>query len=189
MFNNKGLTMKHIIVSLLFIALLIFFTMPGLAADNKYIGVKKCSMCHKSDAKGNQFKIWSESKHAKAYTTLTSDASAKIAKEKGLKKPASESPECLSCHTVTADTKLLDKTFDIKDGVQCENCHGAGSAYQNMTIMKDKAKAIAAGLTEYKDEAAIEKNCKTCHNEKSPTYKEFKFKEMWAKIKHPVKKT
>ena len=53
-----------------------------------------------------------------------------------------------------------------------------------MTIMKDKAKAVAAGLTDFKDDAAKEKLCKTCHNEKSPTYKEFKFKDMWAKIAH-----
>lgn len=156
---------------------------------NKYVGVKGCSMCHKTDAKGNQLKVWSESAHAKAFTTLTSDASAKIAKEKGLKKPASESPECLSCHAVTADVKLLDKTFDVKEGVTCESCHGAGSAYKVMAIMKDRAKAIAAGMTEYKDEKAIEAQCITCHNEKSPTYKEFKFKEMWAKVKHAAKKS
>lgn len=181
--------MKHVVVSLILIALFVFFAMPGLAAENKYIGVKKCSMCHKSDAKGNQFKIWSESKHSKAYTTLSSEAALKIAKEKGLKKPAIESPECLSCHAITADSKLLDKNFDVKDGVQCESCHGAGSAYQSISVMKEKAKAIAAGLTEYKDEAAIEKKCKTCHNEKNPTFKEFKFKEMWAKVKHAAKKS
>ena len=187
--NQKGSTMKYTISFLMLIAVTLFFVGSGIAADNKYVGVKGCSMCHKSDAKGNQLKVWSESKHAKAFAVLTSDAAAKIAKEKGLKKPASESTECLVCHTVTADAKLLDKTFDAKEGVQCENCHGAGSGYKNMAIMKDKPKAIAAGMTEYKDEAAIEKQCKTCHNEKSPTFKEFKFKTMWDKVKHPAKKS
>jgi cytochrome c5 len=55
--------------------------------------------------------------------------------------------------------------------------------------MKDKAKAIASGLTEFKDDATIEKHCRTCHNEKSPTKVEFNFKEMWGKIKHPVPKS
>ncbi|MBA4311839.1 MAG: cytochrome C554 [Chlorobiaceae bacterium] len=181
--------MKYTISLFILIAVTFFFVGSGIAADNKYVGVKTCSMCHKSDAKGNQLKVWNESAHAKAFTTLTSEASAKIAKEKGLKKPASESPECLTCHAVTADAKLLDKGFDVKDGVQCESCHGAGSNYKAMGVMKDKVKAIAAGLTEYKDEAAIEKQCKTCHNEKSPTFKEFKFKTMWDKIKHPAKKS
>lgn len=185
---KKGNTMKQLILLLVLCACVTMFTTPGAAADNKFIGTKQCSMCHKSDKSGNQFGIWQKSKHAEAYKTLTSDKANEIAKKKGLKKPAAESPECLECHTVTADAKLLDKGFDAKDGVQCEACHGAGSAYKAMATMKDSAKAIAAGMTEYKDDASIEARCKKCHNERSPSYKEFKFKEMWAKIKHPVKK-
>jgi len=155
-------------------------------AANKYVGLKKCAMCHKSATSGNQFGIWEKSKHAEAFKVLLSDKAAEVAKKKGLTKPASESPECLECHTLAADAKLLDKAFDPKDGVQCEACHGAGSAYMNMAVMKDKAKSITAGLHEYKDDAAIEAKCKTCHNDKSPTFKGFVFKDMWGKIKHPV---
>ncbi|MBI4549178.1 MAG: cytochrome C554 [Ignavibacteriae bacterium] len=157
-------------------------------AANKYIGVKACAMCHKTEKQGKQLDIWQKSKHAETYKTLTTARADSIARAKGLKKPAAESPECLQCHVITAEVKLFEKNFDVKDGVQCELCHGAGSAYKTMAIMKDKAKSIAAGMKEYKDEAAIEAHCKTCHNEKSPSYKEFKFKEMWAKIKHPVPK-
>jgi hypothetical protein len=114
--------------------------------------------------------------------TLSTDTANAIAKAKGLEKPAAESPECLQCHAITSDAKLTP------DGVQCESCHGAGSAYMKMAIMKDKEKAVAAGLIVFKDKAAIEKKCKTCHNEKSPTKKTFKFEEMWAKIKHPIPK-
>ncbi len=151
-------------------------------AGNTYVGVKMCGACHKGEKKGSQFEIWQKSKHAEAYKTLTGAKAAEIAKAKGLKKAANESPECLTCHTITADAKLT------ADGVQCETCHGAGSAYKNMAVMKDRAKAIAAGLTEFKDNAAIEKECRTCHNEKSPTFKAFKFEEMWPKIKHPMPK-
>lgn len=157
-------------------------------AANKYVGVKTCSPCHKAEKSGNQFGIWEKTKHAEAFKVLLSDKAAEVAKKKGLTKPASESPECLECHTPVSDAKMMEKTFDVKDGVQCEVCHGAGSAYKSMSIMKDKAKAIAAGMHEYKDDAAIEAKCKTCHNEKSPTYKAFAFKDMWAKIKHAVPK-
>jgi hypothetical protein len=163
--------------------LIVFFIVPlTLAAQNKYVGVKMCSMCHKGEKKGAQFEIWQKSKHAEAYKTLTGAKAAEIAKAKGLKKAANESPECLECHAITEDSKLTP------DGVQCEMCHGAGSAYKTMPIMKDKAKAIAAGLTDFKDKAAIEKVCKSCHNEKSPTHKAFKLDEMWAKIKHSIPK-
>jgi len=155
-------------------------------AQNKYVGTKMCGMCHRTEKQGKQLDIWQKSKHAEAYKTLTTAKADEFAKARGLTKPAVESPECLECHVVKADAKLFDAKFDIKDGVQCELCHGAGSAYKN--IMKDKSKAIAAGLTDFKDEAAIEKFCKTCHNEKSPVHKEFKFKEMWGKIKHSIPK-
>ncbi|TAK54063.1 MAG: cytochrome C554 [Bacteroidetes bacterium] len=180
--------MKNLILMFLLITFCMLFITSGLA-QNKYVGVKQCSMCHKSDKQGKQFDIWQKSKHAEAYKVLASDKANEIAKKQGLKKPAAESPECLECHTVTADAKLLDKGLDVKDGVQCESCHGAGSAYKTMAVMKDQAKAIAAGLTSFKDEKEIEAKCVTCHNKKSPTFKEFKFPDMWAKIKHPIPKS
>jgi len=69
-----------------------------------------------------------EEQHAEAYKTLTGAKAAEIAKAKGLKKAANESPECLECHAITADAKLT------ADGVQCEMCHGAGSAYKAMRL-------------------------------------------------------
>jgi len=177
----------YTLISIFVLFLLLSF---AVVAQNKYIGVKACGMCHKTEKQGKQLDIWQKSSHAKAYKTLLSDEANKIAKEKGLKKSAVESSECLQCHVTGhgVDAKLLDKNFDMKDGVQCETCHGAGSAYKTMPIMKDRAKSIAAGLKEFKDKAAIEAYCKTCHNEKSPSYKEFKFADMWAKIEHKVPK-
>jgi cytochrome c peroxidase len=153
-----------------------------LNAQNKYVGVKMCKMCHQSEKKGNQYGVWQKSKHAEAMKTLSTDTAQAIAKAKGLTTAAAESKECLECHAITADTTLT------ADGVQCESCHGPGSAYKNMAIMKDKEKAIAAGLSDFKDEATIEQLCKTCHNEKSPTSKEFVLKTMWPKIKHSIPK-
>lgn len=179
--------MKKILSFILLISCMGLFS-ATMFSQNKYVGVKVCRPCHATEKQGKQFDIWQKSKHAEAYKTLTTAKANEVAKAKGLTKPAAESPECLECHVVIADAKLLEKTFDMKDGVQCETCHNAGSAYKNMTIMKDRAKSIAAGMKEFKNEAAIEAYCKTCHNEKSPTYKEFKFKESWNKIKHPVPK-
>ena len=85
-----------------------------------------------------------------------------------------------------ADKSLVGAKFKVEDGVQCETCHGAGSLYKSMAVMKVKAEAYKKGLAEHKD---VAKFCKTCHNEKSPTYKEFKFDEMWAKVKHSIPKS
>jgi DnaJ-class molecular chaperone len=160
----------------------LFLISVSAYGQHKYVGIKMCKICHQLPKWGNQYGVWSKSKHAEAYKVLTEAKAAEIAKGKGLKTAANKSPECLGCHAITADPKLTP------DGVQCETCHGPGSDYKSLTVMQDKAKAIAAGLAEFKDKAAIEKLCKTCHNEKSPTFKGFKFEEMWAKIKHPTPK-
>lgn len=177
----------HIILGFIIAALML----PVISqAQNKYIGVKQCGVCHRTEKQGKQLDIWQKSAHANAYKTLTTKEAEEIAKKAGLKKPAAESPECLSCHATgyNVDAKFLDKGFDVKDGVQCETCHGAGSAYKATSIMKDRQKSVEAGLIVWENDAEIEKSCITCHNEKSPTYKEFKFKEAWKKIAHPVPK-
>lgn len=164
--------------------IIFFLIVPMImSAQNKYVGAKMCGMCHKGEKKGSQLEIWQKSKHAQAFKTLSSDTAIAIAKAQGLKKSPSESAECLECHVITSDVKIM------QDGVQCETCHGPGSAYKSMAIMKDKVKAVAAGLVLYKDTTAIIKKCETCHNDKSPTFKEFDFKAMWAKIKHPIPKS
>jgi cytochrome c5 len=175
----------------LFVGLMVTIGAAVLSAQNKYVGVKTCGMCHKTEKQGNQLAVWQGTKHAEAYKTLTGAKADSIAKARKLAKPAFESKECLECHVVGYgnEPSLVDAKFDFKDGVQCETCHGPGSGYKTIPVMKDKAKAVAAGLHEFKDEKAIEAFCRTCHNERSPMYKEFIFKERWEKIKHPRPKS
>jgi Cytochrome c554 and c-prime len=154
---------------------------------HSYVGVKTCAMCHKSEKQGDQYKVWEGSKHSKAYDALKTDEANKIAKEKGFDKPAAEVPECLKCH-VTAynvDPKFLGAKFDQADGVQCEACHGPGSDYKSLKVMKDEQEAIKNGLMIYKDPKEL---CVKCHNSESPTFKSFDFATYWDKIKHPIPK-
>jgi len=174
------------ILSLAF--LFLFMTLTSMyAQDHNYVGVKKCGMCHKKEAEGNQLKIWKDSKHAKAYEALKTEKADKIAMEKFGKK-AIEADECLKCHVTGhgLDASRFGKKFKVEDGVQCEACHGPGSDYKSKKIMKDQDKSVEKGLIVYADDAAIEKLCKTCHNDESPTFKEFDFAKMWDKIKHPI---
>jgi hypothetical protein len=145
-----------------------------------YTGVTVCSRCHKTEKSGNQFGVWEQTKHAKAYETLTTPVADSIAKAKGLATPAAESETCLACHTTGGPSSGVART----EGISCEACHNAGSGYKTLSVMKDKAKSVELGLRTFADPAAIEAFCRTCHNEKSPTAQEFKFEERWAKIKH-----
>ncbi len=174
---------------ILFLSALIFISLISIAQEKQhtYVGARKCKTCHKKEKIGNQYKLWKESKHAKAYETLLTEKADSISMSMDNKK-AVENEKCLKCH-VTAydvDKSRLGKKFKLEDGVQCESCHGAGGDYKKKKIMKKHELAVANGLVEYKDEAEIEKQCKTCHNEDSPTYKEFDFKKRWEDIKHPI---
>ncbi len=156
-------------------------------AGPKYEGVKICGMCHKKEDVGQQLKIWQNSNHAQAYKTLQTEKADKIAKEKGFSTKAVETPECLKCHTsgYAADASLLGKRFNIEDGVQCETCHGPGSDYKSKKVMQDEKLAISKGLLLYENPEEL---CVKCHNEESPVFKGFNFKESWAKIKHYIPK-
>ena len=155
---------------------------------NTYIGAEACAMCHKTEKQGNQFSIWQNSRHSKAYETLKTEKANQIAKEKGFKTPAVETPECLKCHVTgyNLDASMLGKKFKVEDGVQCETCHGAGSAYKDMKVMKDKELSIKNGLVVHDK---LESFCTGCHNSESPTFVEMKVEESWQKIKHSVPKT
>ncbi len=135
--------------------ILIAMVAAAAVAAPTYIGADKCKLCHKL-----QFDSWSKTKHAKAFDSLKPEEKAK--------------KECVDCHVTAGRTDL--------PGVQCEACHGPGSDYKAINIMKDKAKAIAAGMR-----IPTEKDCVVCHNKKSPTFKGFNFAESVKKV-HEHKK-
>ena len=150
----------------------------------KYVGIKSCAAtCHKGDTKGRQIEIWQDSKHSQAFINLQTAEADQIAKDKGFNTPAAETPLCIKCHVLgkDIDPEELEETFDKTQGVQCETCHGPGSEYKKLSIMKDKQQAVANGLVIHEEGAVF---CQTCHNSDSPTFKSFNYDEYWAKIKH-----
>jgi hypothetical protein len=178
-----------ILLSIIILVSLTGFTKAANGEDgtHKYVGAKLCGMCHKSETVGKQYLIWEGSKHAQAYKTLTTPEADKIAKDLGHTTKAAETEACLKCHAsgYNVDASLLTDKFNVFDGVQCETCHGPGSDYKSVSVMKDKNLAVKNGLKIYDN---IEALCLKCHNEESPAYKGFDFKEMWPKIQHSVPK-
>jgi hypothetical protein len=159
------------LIFVLFSLFLLFTFSNSFAQNATYVGTKKCKLCHMKDG---TYKKWESTKHSSAFKSLKTDAAKKLAKGKA----ADQESACIACHVAKADKK------DIYDeGVGCETCHGPGSKYMKMDVMKDKTKAKAAGLIMNKDV----KLCEKCHNKKSPTYKTFKFNDEWPKIAHEVK--
>ncbi len=79
-----------------------------------YVGAETCRRCH-----GRRYAHWKHTPHARAYETLR-------AKGKEL------DTECLACHTVAfecSNGKPDRRSMEQFPGVQCESCHGPGSAH------------------------------------------------------------
>jgi len=170
--------MRKILIPAVFITLCLF-AINAYAQTPTYVGSQKCQICHRTEKQGQQFPIWEMSNHAKSFTALSSPAAAANAQALGVKDPTTD-PKCLKCHA-----PLFDKAADLKaEGVTCEVCHGPGSAYKTLSIMKNKDEAIKNGLKLYGNPDAIQAWCLTCHqNAHGKTYD---FAAAWDKIKHPI---
>ncbi len=172
------------IKKVLIIGCLSFFMISMLSAQPySYIGVAKCKMCHNTEKSGFQYKIWSESLHSKAFATLSNEKSMEYAKKNNIADPTKDA-KCLKCHSTAAGVdKNLIETITIQEGVSCESCHGPGSGYKTMTIMKDKNLAIKNGLL-----IPDQKTCEKCHNKDNPFFKPFDYATAVKKIAHPIPK-
>ncbi len=178
--------MKRVVFIVMIAGLgLLLLSVLGAAQEKKiehqFIGAAKCKTCHKSEAKGAQYIKWTESEHSKAYEVLASEEAIAIGKKLDVDNPQT-SDQCLVCHVTafSAPAEAKAESFDQTEGVGCEACHGAGSDYKKMKIMKDREASIAAGLIIPSEEV-----CVGCHNEKSPTFKEFSFEDASKLIAHP----
>jgi nitrate/TMAO reductase-like tetraheme cytochrome c subunit len=159
-------------------------TKAAAPAKLKYVGSLTCKMCHNLKSTGEQYNIWTASKHAMAYKDLAGDKAKEVAKAKGIE-DAQKSDKCLKCHITGFGATAAEKgtKYDIAEGVGCEACHGPGEKYKDMKIMKDPKLAAENGMI-----MPGEKECKGCHNPDSPTYKEFKFADAFKVIAHPIPK-
>ncbi len=133
------------------------------AKQSDYLGSEECGKCHRK-----AFKVWRESKLARAIEALGPRKSMKAKKKMGLDPYTdySQKKECIKCHTTGFESNGEGYTFS-EYGIGCEACHGPGRKY--VRLMKTKGKKYKrenlekAGLvTDFTD------ICKNCHNEHSP---------------------
>ena len=118
--------------------------LASAAAEPVYMGAKFCRTCH-SSADNNRYHLWLQSAHANAFEAL-----------RGAEKA---NPECLACHATGYGKPFSEKSTE-KDlrGVQCEACHGPGSEYKSMQVMRDRKLAREMGLID-----VTRKVCLKCH--------------------------
>jgi hypothetical protein len=66
--------------------------------------------------------------------------------------------KCKVCHKVQFASWSESAHAKRTPPLDCESCHGAGSEYKSLSVMKDLDKSLAAGLVQPDEEF-----CKTCH--------------------------
>jgi hypothetical protein len=183
------------IVAIFVLALALWLPSAATAAtEHRFEGHKKCKNCHKKESIGNQYGVWLESKHAKAYETLATDKAKEWAADAGVENPQTDE-KCIKCHATAhgVPDEMVSRKFDRTAGVQCEGCHGAGKDYRKKKIMVDYDKAVAKGLIP--QEEAV---CTPCHNDESPAWDPkrytrsdgsqagFDYEQAVREIAHPV---
>ncbi len=158
-------------------------------ANATYMGSRACRACHMTAAQGEMYKIWENSKHAKAYETLATDEAKTIAAGLNIANPQ-EDATCLKCHSTTGDvpSSRVHARFSVSEGVGCESCHGAGQYYRTKQVMC----GILTCTIEGASVGLIEPNadvCATCHTGAVPEghpAQDFDYESAVQEIAHPL---
>jgi Cytochrome c554 and c-prime len=144
---------------------------PG---PSKYTGPGSCSSpaCHggvqersETTVRQNEYSTWVvRDKHAHAFVNLTNPVGTRIAKIMGLPSPDT-APRCLACHALDVPEDQRARTFDLTDGVGCENCHGPASAWlgPHTTRGWNFDKSLELGMYNTRDLVKRTEKCLTCH--------------------------
>jgi hypothetical protein len=144
----------------------------GVAAD-KHLGVASCagSACHGAarmsggNVRQDEYLLWQrKDQHSRAYATLRSDRSRRIAANLGLP-DATGAPMCLACHADDAPAAERGARFQLSDGVGCESCHGGSERWLTPHVRgySSHKERLAAGLYPTWEPVARGAMCLSCH--------------------------
>jgi len=138
----------------------------------KHLGVASCagSTCHgssvpfaDSNVLQNEFRTWNEQDpHARAYQSLLTNESKKIARNLGLAS-AETADVCLNCHADNVLAEQRGEEFIVIDGVGCETCHGGAENYIQSHMSSTHQENLAAGLRKTEDPGVRAELCVSCH--------------------------
>jgi hypothetical protein len=132
------------------------------ATADTYAGQGRCQPCH-----GEAHRIALATPHVHAYETLA-------------KKGSEYDPECLRCHSVgygARDGFLNVQQTPQLAGVQCESCHGRGTAHIRAVQAGKTGRAVITTLR-----AVTPNSCVRCHDAENSA--DFRYAAFWPRIRH-----
>lgn len=168
----------------------IAFAMPSVAETARFVGETRCGKqpCHGAAMPSSRpadrpwtpwkwaWTQWSDSnidRHSRAYRTLTSAESKRIAGYMGIE--ATKSDKCLKCHA--PDAPLPPPGENLADGrpsghersagVSCEHCHGAAEHWLSIHSTKDwktrRSEFLRRGFYDNDNPRLRAEKCASCH--------------------------
>lgn len=158
-------------------------------AGTGFVGARACGQCHRK-----AYKIWSGSKHSKAFESLAHGRPGMYAEEWVDRQ---KDPECLACHVTgwaPRDVLRFEGGFVSEEATPhlaaqgCENCHGPGQAHYELEMAFQRGGDLSDDLKQARasmklDKATAKANlCVKCHDlDNSP---KFDFDLYWPKVQH-----
>jgi hypothetical protein len=173
--HRRGLNLAVVSAGVIFAVVLVVWSADAQSAPPaQYTGPGSCASttCHgsvtpRSDNRvlQNEYSTWIvKDKHSKAYAALTGSTGERMAQILGLKK-AEVAPRCLACHALDVPVAQRTRTFELGEGVSCENCHGPSAAWLGPHTERGwtHQKSLAAGMYDTLDLTKRAEKCLTCH--------------------------
>jgi nitrate reductase cytochrome c-type subunit len=167
-----------VVLSLLFIGISAFGQQTQSTAASQvgmYSGPGGCaaSNCHGSVSPKsvtrvwqNEYSIWAaQDKHARAYNMLSNPVSTRMGKILKLSANPNQSDKCLVCHSLDVAQNMRAQSFQMDDGVSCENCHGPAVGWLGPHTTKgwSHEQSLKLGMYDTRDLVLRSEKCMSCH--------------------------
>jgi Cytochrome c554 and c-prime len=152
---------------------------PSASASSvgMYSGPGGCaaSNCHGSVTAKNVTRIWQNeysiwagapnAKHFKAYNNLSNPVSIRMGKILKLGTAPNQAERCLACHSLVVPQNLRAQSFQMDEGVSCENCHGPAVGWLGPHTTKGwtHEQSLKLGMYDTRDLVSRSERCMTCH--------------------------
>ena len=150
---------------------------PAAPAEEvgQYSGPGSCSAtsCHgsirpraESRILQTEYSTWVvKDRHNRAYLALTGEVGERMASLLKLGTKAEDSPKCLVCHSLYAPESKRARTFELNEGVSCENCHGPAGGWLGGHTTRDwpHEKSVQLGMIDTRNLIHRTEKCLTCH--------------------------
>jgi len=148
---------------------------PSGTDVGQYSGPGACSAtsCHGSirprpDSRilQTEYSTWVvKDKHSRAYLALTGMVGERMAKLLKLNTKAEEAPKCLVCHSLSVPADKRARTFELSEGVSCENCHGPAGGWLGGHTTRDwtHEKSVQLGMVDTRNLLRRTDKCLECH--------------------------